>query len=410
MGATITIGHSSKNIGKADVVVVSTAVREDNPEVVEARSQLIPVIPRAQMLAELMRMKYAICVAGTHGKTTTTSMAAVTLTKGGFDPTIVIGGRVDRFGSGAKLGKGEFLIAEADESDGSFLRLYPTISVVTNIDVEHLDHYGNFDSLKKAFTEFINKTPFYGSSILCLDDESVREILPNVEKRFWTYGITSDADVVASDLSFDEFKSSFSVNVSGKDLGRLTIGMPGVHNIYNALAAMAVGLELDMDPQEVIESLNGFAGIQRRLQFKGEIDGVMVLDDYGHHPTEIKATLCAIKEGFSDRRLIVVFQPHRYTRTRDLLTEFGVAFNDADDLVITEIYAASEQPIEGISGELIMKEIAYNGQKRVNFAKTNEDALQYLKENALEGDIILTLGAGDVLQVGHKYLSMTSNI
>jgi len=407
-GAVITIGHDAKNVDAAEVVVISSAVKRDNPEVVEARSRLIPVIPRAEMLAELMRMKYAVAVAGSHGKTTTTSMTAITLTKGGFDPTIIIGGRVDRFGSGAKLGKGEFLVAEADESDGSFLKLYSTIAVVTNIDAEHLDYYGSFEKVKEAFVQFINKTPFYGASVLCLDDPAIKEIIPRLEKRIWTYGIKSATDVTARDIQIESFKSSFTVALHGKDVGRLTIGMPGIHNVYNALAAMSVGFELEMEAEDIISSLDGFGGVQRRLQLKGEAGGVTVVDDYGHHPSEIKATLRGIKEGFADRRLIVVFQPHRYTRTRDQLSEFHKSFYDADELIVTEVYPAGEAPIEGVSGELIATGVAEHGKKGVKFVPDLESALDHLMAMAREGDIVLTLGAGDVMKVGEMFLESFS--
>lgn len=401
-GAQVTIGHDAANVAGAEVVIVSTAIRPTNPEVVEARARFIPVIPRAQMLAELMRMRHGIAVAGSHGKTTVTSMTSVVLTEGGFDPTIVIGGRVDLFKSGAKLGKGEFIVAEADESDGSFLRLYSTIAVVTNIDAEHLDYYGSYEKVKEAFVEFINKTPFYGASIVCLDDPAVQEIIPRIEKRFWTYGIKSTADVTASDLEFDHFSSTFSVKLRGEDLGRVKIGMPGIHNVYNALAALTVGFELDMDPKAALAALDKFAGIDRRCQLKKEVNGVMVVDDYGHHPNEIIATLRGIKEGFPDRRLVVVFQPHRYSRTKDHLDEFGKAFYDADDLVVLNIYAAGEDPIEGLSGENVANEAAAHGQKSVRFIEGVTRAADYLSENVREGDIVLTLGAGDVWKAGDR--------
>ncbi|MBI5814480.1 MAG: UDP-N-acetylmuramate--L-alanine ligase [Nitrospinae bacterium] len=403
-GAKIEIGHAAANVGDADVVVVSSAVRADNPEVVEAKGRLIPVIPRAEMLAELMRMKHSVAVAGAHGKTTTTSMTAVTLARGGFDPTIIIGGRVDRFGSGAKLGQGDFLVAEADESDGSFLKLYPTIAIVTNIDAEHLDHYGSFEKIKDAFVEFINKTPFYGVTALCLDDAAVQEIIPRITKRFRTFGINSTADLTARDIKFSKFNSSFTVALNGKEIGRVNIAMPGVHNVYNALAAMSVGLELSMEPADIVAALDGFRGVQRRCQVKGEVNGVMVIDDYGHHPNEIRATLRAIKEGFADRRLIVVFQPHRYTRTRDQMDEFHKSFYDADELLITEIYAASEQPIEGVSGELIARGAAAHGKKRVKFTPDLDSALNTLLRTAAPGDIVLTLGAGSVTTLGDRFL------
>ncbi len=403
-GAKVMFGHDAENVGDAEVVVISSAVKSDNPEVVEARLKHIPVIPRAEMLAELMRMKYAIAVAGAHGKTTTTSMIAVTLTKGKLDPTIIIGGRVDRFGSGAKLGKGDFLVAEADESDGSFLKLYPTIAVVTNIDSEHLDYYGSFENVKEAFVEFINKTPFYGASILCLDDPTIQEIIPRLEKRFLTFGIQSTANVTAREITFDGLQSSFTVALNGVEIGRITTSMPGIHNVYNALAAITVGIELEMEVEDVISSLDGFAGIQRRLQVIGETDGILVIDDYGHHPTEIKATLRAVKEGFKERRLLVVFQPHRYSRTRDQMEEFHTSFYDADELIVTEIYAASEAPIEGIRGELISDGVTAHGKKGVSFIPTLDGVIERLSEMAREGDIILTLGAGDISKTGGKIL------
>lgn len=405
LGAIVHIGHRSENLGDAQVVVISTAVKADNPEVVEARAQLVPVIHRSEMLAELMRLKSAIAVAGAHGKTTTTSMTAVTLTRGGFDPTIIIGGRVDRFGSGAKLGQGDFLVAEADESDGSFLKLYPTIAVVTNIDAEHMDHYGTFDAVKDAFVEFVNKTPFYGASIVCLDDPAVQEIIPRITKRIVTYGINSTADLTAREIRFAKFNTTFTVVARGDEIGKVTIAMPGIHNVYNALAAMAVGLELGISPDDAVSSLDGFAGVQRRCQVKGEVGGVMALDDYGHHPTEIRATLRAIKEGFPERRLLVVFQPHRYSRTQDQMEEFHKSFYDADELVVTEIYAAGETPIEGVRGDLVASGAARHGKRGVKFIADLADVTDHLLAVAKEGDIVLTLGAGSVTHLGEKFLT-----
>ncbi len=403
-GAQIVFEHRAGNVGDADVVVISSAIRPSNPEVLQAKAMMIPVIPRAEMLAELMRMKFAVAVAGSHGKTTTTSMIAVALTKGNLDPTIIIGGKVDRFGSGAVLGKSDFLVAEADESDGSFLNLYPSIAVVTNVDAEHLDYYGTFDNVKKAFTRFINKTPFYGVSALCLDDPAIQEIIPNLEKRIATYGIQSTADITARDIAFKNLESSFTVSAQGKELGRVTINMPGIHNVYNALAAILVGLELEMKPDDVLASLDGFAGVQRRLEVKGESGGVMVIDDYGHHPVEIKAALRAIKEGFGTRRLVVAFQPHRYTRTRDHLEEFHKSFYDADELIVTEIFAAGEEPIKGISGELIAKGAAAHGKKGIRFLPTLDGVVDELADMAREGDIVVTLGAGNIVTVGSRLL------
>jgi len=404
LGAQVAIGHARQNVADADVVVYSSAVRKENPEIVEARSRFIPVIPRAQMLAELMRMKHSVAVAGAHGKTTTTSMTAAVLSKGGLDPTIIIGGKVDRFGSGARLGKGDFLVAEADESDGSFLRLYPTIAVVTNIDQEHMDHYGSFDKVKEAFVDFINKPPFYGACILCLDDPPIQEIIPRVERKLTTFGISSAADVTASGMEYSAFGSSFDVNIGSKTIGRAAINMPGVHNVYNALAAITVGLELEMDPKTAIGALDGFSGVERRCQLKGEKNGVMVIDDYGHHPSEIKATLRALKTGFPGRRLIVVFQPHRYSRTQQLLQEFGKSFYDADELIITEIYAASEDPIEGVNGALVAGQAQAYGARSVNFIADIKDIPGHLAKTAKSGDIVLTLGAGSVTRVGDWFI------
>ncbi len=395
-GARIRIGHSAENIENADVVVISSAVSGENPEVISAREQLIPVIPRAEMLAELMRMKHSIAVAGSHGKTTTTTMTAMTLAKGGFDPTIVIGGRVDRLGSGAKLGEGDYLVAEADESDGSFLSLYPTVAVVTNIDNEHIDHYGSFEKIKISFAEFVNKVPFYGAAILCLDDPNIQEIIPQLKKRFVTFGVNSTADVTAQNIRFDRFRSTFDVIAYGEPVGTLSIDMPGIHNVYNALAAVTVGIWLKMDTDDVMASLDKFAGIQRRLQNKGEIGGVMVLDDYGHHPSEVMATLRGVKNGFPGRRLVVVFQPHRYSRTRDQMELFHTAFYDADELLILPIYSAGEKPIEGVRAEDIAEGVSRHGKKGVRYCAGFQEALAHLVGALKEGDIVLTMGAGDI--------------
>ena len=404
LGAVTQLGHTAEHVGDADVVIISSAVRPDNPEVAEARRRFVPVIPRAQMLAELMRMKYSVAVAGSHGKTTTTSMTSAVLSRGGFDPTIIIGGRVDRYGSGARLGKGAYLVAEADESDGSFLRLYPTVAVVTNIDAEHMDFYKTFTRVKEAFVEFINKTPFYGAAVLCLDDPVIQELIPRVEKRFWTYGIHANADVTAEEIVSEGFTVSFTMRLKGERLGRVTIGMPGAHNVYNAMAAAAVGFELEMKPEAVLEALHGFGGVQRRCQLKGEADGVMVVDDYGHHPSEIKATLRGLRQGFPGRRLVTLFQPHRYSRTRDHAAEFGACFYDADELIVTEVYPAGEDPLEGVNGEMVAREARAHGQKRVAFAPDLDEALGMVKRAARAGDLVVTLGAGDVWKVGERFL------
>jgi UDP-N-acetylmuramate--alanine ligase len=409
-GGTIYIGHAASNIAGAEVVVVSSAVRRDNVEVVEARRQQIPVIPRAEMLAELMRLKYGVAIAGSHGKTTTTSMVATLLAAGGLDPTAVIGGKLNSFASHAKLGQGEFLVAEADESDGSFLRLSPTIVVVTNIDREHLDYYRTMEELKAAFLTFINKVPFYGLSIVCLDHPVIQELLPAVERRHVTYGIAAQADVTAHEIELKGFRSTFKVAaVNGprgqtrRSLGGFELTVPGLHNVSNALAAVAVGLELELPVETIRQALREFSGVERRFQMVGEAAGVMVVDDYGHHPAEIKATLAAAKNGWPRRR-IVLFQPHRYTRTRDLMDEFATAFYDADVLILTDIYPAGESPIEGVTAERLAATLREHGHKHVLYQPDRgamaETALSLLRD----GDLVLTLGAGDIWKVGRQLL------
>lgn len=400
LGAKIFIGHAAGNVEDAHVVVTSTAVKRDNPEVVAAREHQIPVIPRAEMLAELMRLKYGIAIAGAHGKTTTTSMVATMLAAAEMDPTVVIGGRLDSFGSGAKLGQGEFIVAEADESDGSFLKLSPTIAVVTNIDEEHLDYYTNgIEQIKDAFVSFVNKVPFYGVAVLCLDVLNVQALLPRMEKRYTTYGLSAQADTYARDVAFKGLGSSFEVVHMGVSLGRFELSVPGLHSVYNSLATIAVGLDLEIAPGVIKDALRNFGGLHRRFQVKGEARGVVVVDDYGHHPTEIKATLAAAKGGW-DKRTVVVFQPHRYTRTRDVMKEFFTAFNQADSLVVMDIYAAGEQPIEGVSAEKLLAGIKSHGHKDAQFIPDAQDAADWLAANVREGDLVITLGAGDVWKVG----------
>jgi UDP-N-acetylmuramate--alanine ligase len=398
-GAVIYKGHAASNIEGADVVVISSAVSQENEEVKAAKKMLIPVIPRAEMLAELMRLKYGIAVAGAHGKTTTTSIIATVLARGNIDPTVVIGGKLNSFGTNAKLGQGDFLVAEADESDGSFLKLSPTIAVVTTIDEEHLDYYKNLDAIKKAFLSFVNKVPFYGLAVLCLDDKNIQDIIPLVEKRYVTYGFSAQADFAAKDIELKGFESSFKVINRGKELGRFKLNMPGLHNVYNALSAVAVGLELEIDIDAIKKAFAEFSGVQRRFQVKGEINGVMVVDDYGHHPTEIKATLAAAKSGW-DKRTIVIFQPHRYTRTKDLMKDFATAFYQADVLILTDIYAAGETPIEGVTGERLYETIKGHGHKEVMFIKNKNEIPDYVFKMLKKDDIVITLGAGDVYKIG----------
>lgn len=403
LGGIISYGHSSENLKDVDVVVISSAVKDDNPEVIEANRRLVPVIPRAEMLAELMRLKKGIAVAGTHGKTTTTSMVATILASAGVDPTVVIGGKLDSIKSNAKLGQGDYLVAEADESDGSFLYLSPTISVVTNIDPDHLDYYGDMDAMLKAYLDFINKLPFYGLAVLYIDNKNVQLLLPKIKKRFITYGMSAQADLQATDIEFKGMDTSFSLRFKGETVGRVGIGMPGVHNINNALAAIAIAMEMDIPFDVIRDGISGFGGIQRRFQVKGETAGIMVVDDYGHHPEEIKATLSAAKGGW-DRRVVVVFQPHRYTRTRDLFNDFVTAFNDADTLILTDIYPAGEEEIEGITGERLFEEIERHGHRDVSFVPDRNNLPAFLREKARTGDMVITMGAGNVWEAGSLFL------
>jgi UDP-N-acetylmuramate--alanine ligase len=374
--------------------------------VVEAKRLHVPVIPRAEMLAELMRMKYGIAIAGTHGKTTTTSMAASILGHAGIDPTIVIGGKLNAIGTNAQLGQGKFLVAEADESDGSFLVLSPTIAVVTNIDADHLDHYSGIEEIKSTFVEFINKVPFYGMAVLCLDDPNIRSILPLVKKRYMTYGLSSQADIRATHVRHDGFSTSFVAHFKGYRLGEISFSMPGAHNVLNAMACIAVALELDVPFVAIQEGFAKFGGVGRRFTVKGEPQGVMVVDDYGHHPAEIRATLAAARQGWPERRIIAAFQPHRYTRTHELFTEFVTAFYDADVLILTDVYAAGEQPIKGATAERLSEEIRRHGQKDVTFIADRELIPAHLAALVKEGDIVITLGAGNIWQQGEALVKL----
>jgi len=404
LGGIIFKGHSETQILGADVVVISSAVGPENPEVVAAGRGSIPVIPRAEMLAELMRLKYSVAIAGAHGKTSTTSIVASVLGKGGLDPTIVIGGKLKSIDSNALLGEGDFIVAEADESDGSFLKISPTIAVVTNIDREHLDFYRDLDHIKDVFLSFIEKIPFYGLAVLCLDNEPIQSLIPKIRKRFTTYGMSTQADFKAKDVAFEGLKSRFTVDHLGTSLGEITLNLPGIHNVYNALASIAVGIELDI-PFDVIKfALQTVEGVQRRLEIKGEKKGITVVDDYGHHPTEIKATLSAARESWPDRRIAVVFQPHRYTRTQALFEDFTRAFYESDLLVVLPIYAAGEEKIEGVKGVALFEEIQRHGHKDVIYMESLEAAVLHLKTILASNDILLTLGAGDVWKVGEMLL------
>jgi UDP-N-acetylmuramate--alanine ligase len=409
-GIPVFIGHEAENVDDAHVVVVSSAVSADNPEVTEARAKAIPVIPRAEMLAELARLKYGVLVAGAHGKTTTTSLLATILAQGGFDPTVVIGGRLKATGSNSRLGQGDFLVAEADESDGSFLKLSPTIAVVTNIDREHMDFFKTIDILKEAFLSFINKVPFYGASVVCIENEHIRDLLPSVLRRYITYGLSPEAQLYADHVGKGYMSTNFEAVYRGKVLGAFEIPVPGIHNVLNSLAAIGVALILKMDCAVIQEALKGFSGIQRRLELKGEAEGIRVFDDYGHHPAEVRATLKAIKEGHEAGgqwagRLFVLFQPHRYTRTRDLITEFSHSFADADLLIVLDIYPAGEQPIEGVHSSLLTEKIREAGCRNVMYMEDRGKAADHIMKEVRKGDVVLTLGAGDVWKAGEKILN-----
>lgn len=406
LGAKIYFGHHADYVEGADVVVVSSAVPSDNPEIVKAGQQAIPVIPRAEMLAELMRLKYAVVVAGTHGKTTTTSLVGTVLNTAGFDPTLVIGGRLGSIGSNARLGDGDFLVAEADESDGSFLLFSPTIAVVTNIDLEHLDYYRDMDHLKETFLAFINRLPFYGLAVLCLDDPNVQSLIPDLKKRYLTYGFSVQADVQAVNIASEGIKTQYDLIFKGKHQGRISFSMPGRHNILNSLAAAGVALELDVPFEVIAESLSQVGIIHRRFEIKGEEEGVLVIDDYGHHPTEIKAILAALKSCFPKRRSVVVFQPHRFTRVKALFGDFTTAFNQADRLIMTEIYPAGEQPIEGVNGLALFEAVRSHGHHEVDFVPDFNNLAQEVSKGLSPNDLVLTLGAGSITHIGDQILRL----
>ncbi|KFE60965.1 UDP-N-acetylmuramate--L-alanine ligase [Hyalangium minutum] len=405
MGATIYEGHKAQNLVHADVVVISSAVKKDNPEVVTARQRKIPVIARAEMLAELMRLKYAVAVAGSHGKTTTTSMVATVLSAAGLDPTAVVGGKVNVLDSNAKLGKSELMVVEADESDGSFLKLHPAITVVTNIDPEHMDHYGTLEALKTAFVEFCNRVPFYGLNVLCLDHPNVQELLPRLEKRVVTYGSSHMADYRVEGISLEGFSTRFNAFRRDEPLGEFRVRMVGAHNALNALAVIAVAEEMEIPLDIVRGALAEFGGVQRRFTVRGEVNGITVVDDYGHHPTEVLATLAGARRAFG-RRVVVAFQPHRYTRTHDLKREFTTAFNDADVLFVSSVYAAGEEPIPGATGDALAEAIRDHGHRDVTYVEKRVDLPAAIAPRLREGDIVLTLGAGDITQVGPDLLAL----
>jgi UDP-N-acetylmuramate--alanine ligase len=408
LGVEFAEGHRMENVGDAHVVVRSAAVRDDNPEIVEARHRSIPVIPRAEMLAELMRLKpNSVAVAGSHGKTTTTSMVATVLGRAGLDPTFVVGGVVHAFKSNARLGKSNLMVVEADERDRSFLMLTPTIAVVTNIDREHMDHYKDMTDVRDSFEDFVNKVPFYGAAILCLDDPHVQAVIPRVKRRRVTYGLSAQADISAHGIRFNGgFGSNFTVWRGDEVIGEVALRVPGLHNVYNSLAAIAVGLELEVEFAQIAAALGEFAGAERRFQNKGEEQGVMVVDDYGHHPTEIKATLAAAKIGSSGRRMVVLFQPHRYSRTKDLMEEFARSFNNADVLFVTDIYAASEDPLDGVTSEVLTDAIKRYGHKNAHYIGALDTAAEVLRSQTRPNDLVITLGAGPVYRAGEQLLEL----
>jgi UDP-N-acetylmuramate--alanine ligase len=397
-GARIFYQHKASNVDGAHVLVTSSAIKTNNPEVLAARKHNIPVIPRAEMLAELMRLKYGVAIAGSHGKTTTTSMVGQVLSAGGLDPTMVIGGRLNSLKTNAKLGKGDYLVAEADESDGSFVKLNPTMALITNIDPEHMDHYKDFEELKETFIQFANKVPFYGTIIACFDHPVVRELIPRFQRKVVSYGFDHGADYTVGKITKNGLKQRFQVLHQKQKLGWVTLAMPGRHNITNALGAIAMGRELEIPFRKIATALRSFRGVQRRLQILYDRE-VTVVDDYGHHPVEIRATLAALREAYPKRRLVTVFQPHRFTRTRDLFQEFTQAFELCDRLILTEIYSASEEPIVGISGKALADAM---GQPGVSFHADKTNLVEQLQSELQPGDVILTLGAGDITHIGHQ--------
>jgi UDP-N-acetylmuramate--alanine ligase len=402
LGAEVSIGHRAENLRDAEVVVTSSAVQRENPEVIAAHERVIPVIPRAEMLAELMRLKFCVAVAGAHGKTTVTSMIAVILAEAGLDPTAVIGGRIDVFGSSARLGKSDLMVVEADESDRSFLYLLPSIAVVTNIDREHLDHYRDLEEIAAAFVSFMNKAPFYGAVVACYDPpwrEQFQMLLPQLRRRVVTYGLEPGADVQAGVIELRPQGSAFEVEVKGKRLGRYSIQVPGRHNIQNALAALTVGLELELSAEQIRVGLERFRGADRRFQIKAECEGVTIVDDYGHHPAEILATLEAARLRRPGRTL-VVFQPHRYTRTQYLMDEFAQCFQGCDRVYVLDIYPASERPIPGVSSERLVQRMHELGLDRAHYAASDQAVVQELLDELQAGDLVLTIGAGSVWRVG----------
>lgn len=406
LGARVFLGHDERNLGEADVVVVSSAVPETNPEVTAARRRKIPVIARAEMLAELMKLKYSVAVGGTHGKTTTTALVAAVLEHAGLDPTVIDGGRLIHLGTGARAGRSEFMVVEADEAYGSIKRFDPTIAVVTSIDADHLDYYKDVTEIGEVFLDFVNRVPFYGMAVLCLDQPNVQAMIPRVEKRFVTYGVATNADVTATDISYGGIASQFLLRVRGEPVGKVRLRIPGEHNVSNALAAVCVGLELDVPAPIIIAALERFEGVHRRFEVLGEVGGVLVVDDYAHNPAKLRAAFAASKAGFPDRRLVVVFQPHRYHRVATLAEEFARSFYQADVVVVTSIYGAGEMPIEGVTSERLAEAIREHGHRWVIHAPSRQEVLDALRKVVCPGDLVLLVGAGDIWKVGREFLAM----
>ncbi len=411
LGAAIYEGHKAENLAAdVDTLVYSSAVVLDNPEVIEAQRRKIPIVRRAEMLAEVMRLKYGIGIAGTHGKTTTTSMVSLVLMEGGFDPTVIVGGKLSGLGgTNARLGKGDFIVVEADEFDRSFLSITPTIAVLTTLETDHLDCYRDLEDIKGAFIQFANKVPFYGFVVLCLDEPALQDIMPQlIKKKLLTYGLTPQADIQAIDIRHKENTSTFTVVRGFEDIGQITLQLPGKHNIQNALAAIAVGLQLGVSFAKVKSGIEKFTGVYRRWEKKGEVNGITVYDDYAHHPTECRATLSGVKSGWR-RRVVCMFQPHLFSRTRDFYEEFGKAFLLADVLVVTDVYPAREEPIQGVTGELITNAAKQYGHKDVHYVRDKKDIPAYLKKITRSGDIVITMGAGDIWKFGEEFLKAIKN-
>ena len=405
LGAKIYKGHSANNVKDVDVLVYSSAVNLDNPEIIKANQNKIPVIRRAEMLAELMKMKYGIGIAGTHGKTTSTSMIGLILTEAKMDPTIIVGGKLSSLGgTNARLGEGDFIVVEADEFDRSFLQLSPSIAIITTLEREHLDIYTDLDDIKKAFIEYANKVPFYGFVVLCLDEDALLDIIPQINKKVITYGLTSQSDLQAIDVHYDQQKSEFTILYKGENLGKVELNVPGAHNVRNALAAIVTAIELNVPIKTIKNAIKSFSGVYRRFEVKAKIGNNMIVDDYAHHPTEVAATLLAAKTGWK-KRVVAIFQPHTYTRTRDFYQEFGKSFFNADILIVTDIYPAREEPIQGIDGELIANAAKNYGHKHVHYIKNKKDVPSFVEKNIGTNDLIITLGAGDIYKYGEEIIN-----